>query len=1132
LLSALGALHAVEKVHRDIKPGNVLVTNTARVVVVDFGLVADAYDGTDSEAIGTPAYMAPEQVIRADVGPAADLYSVGVMLYQALTQRLPFEGERRQVLADKCEKVALPPSTWCRAVPPDLERLCIQLLQREPERRPSVGAALASFDHGMAYAVRSADDAAPEFQQGLSTPAERPFVGRHAERMQLAAAFERSRQGRLAGVLIHGESGIGKTALVRQFISDLGAASGDVFVLEGRCHERETIPYKALDGIVDALIQRLSAMGAAEVADLLPGSWSTLPQLFPALMRLPGVARPVPARSEPPRTELRQRGFTELRQLLFRVAGSRPTILWIDDLQWADDDGMLALEEVLRGDDAPPLLFIGSLRESEGMARQVIQRIHTVVTAPASVPLGGLPVDDARQIAEALLCGSQRANIDALRIATEAAGHPFFVEELARHTALDPFGSADLRLEDAIWSRVARLDASARQVSELVVASGKPLLLSVVASAAQMPRAELERAVARLRAAHVLRHSTERGDMVEPYHDRVHVAIRERWEPVRFRALHHALATAFEALPEPDVEALAMHWRDAGESVRASHYAALAGEQAARALAFDRAAAWFIEALGLLPQGHASRRQLSSMAGEALAWAGRGAQSAVYFEAAAQVSPPLDALELRRRAAEQLLRSGRFDEGIRASRPVLAALGLELPASRLQTLLWLAWYSARVSWRGLALAPGKRASQSPVDSVRLDACLSIAIPLALVDPVVAFVFQKRALLLSLAVGDIDRIIRAMATDAAGSAALGAKAWKRTQRASSRLQALAEQSGTPEARAVSSIATGSVHYLSGRFKTSVEAFSSDPNMLDESSLGLIQERVTARILLIYALAFSGRYAELCRQQERGLRDAMGRGDAYAAVSFRIGCPSLAWLVSDRPDLAEQHLAAALKEWSRAGFHIPHFNAMIGSVWAKLYAGDGEAAYAVASDGMRRTRASLIWRMESQRVRMLYARGCAALALLQSGICRDPRVLREVEGDARAITRERAAWCKPFAAVLRAGAVLTRPLLEQRRGGRTGNGHPPSLSERERKYAIKSLELARDEFQVGDMVSYAAAAAYQLAELRGGDQAARGRNEALAIVAREGVVNPERMLRMLVPRLSLAAAPPCMPLGSPP
>ncbi|MBS1154036.1 MAG: hypothetical protein H6Q89_5734, partial [Myxococcaceae bacterium] len=244
LAQGVGALHAAGRLHRDLKPSNVLVTAEGRVVILDFGLVAEL-DGERSiteeqghTIVGTAPYMAPEQADSGPVTPSADWYAVGAMLYQALTGRLPFEGAPMQVLVDKARMSAPPPSEKARNVPPELERLCVWLLKRVPAER----AGSAQILEALGQAPRL-ETPAPKLEQG--------FVGRQDELDALMGALDASAQGEPRVVRVWGSSGIGKTTLVRQFL--IRAEQRGAVVLSGRCYERESVPYKALDSAIDTL---------------------------------------------------------------------------------------------------------------------------------------------------------------------------------------------------------------------------------------------------------------------------------------------------------------------------------------------------------------------------------------------------------------------------------------------------------------------------------------------------------------------------------------------------------------------------------------------------------------------------------------------------------------------------------------------------------------------------------------------------------------------------------------------------------------------------------------------------------------------------------------------------------------
>src|SRR5262249_499188 len=221
LASGLAALHAANKVHRDVKPSNVLVTGEGRGVVLDFGLASDVDAASASRVAGTLAFMAPEQAAQSRVGPAADWYSVGSMLYLALTGLLTHEGLPDEVLEGKRNRPPTPPRKIDPAVPADLEGLCMELLRPEPSARPSPQAVLERLH-------------AP--QAAATTP--RIFVGRERELQLLGEAA----QGGAGVVFVHGESGIGKTTLVHEFGVRLRALKPDALVMSGRCSERESVP--------------------------------------------------------------------------------------------------------------------------------------------------------------------------------------------------------------------------------------------------------------------------------------------------------------------------------------------------------------------------------------------------------------------------------------------------------------------------------------------------------------------------------------------------------------------------------------------------------------------------------------------------------------------------------------------------------------------------------------------------------------------------------------------------------------------------------------------------------------------------------------------------------------------------
>jgi serine/threonine protein kinase len=181
LALALGEMHHHGVVHRDVKPSNIMINQRGEPVIMDFGsaLKADSSDPRltrDGEVMGTPAYMAPEQV-RCDrdaIGPASDTYSLGVLLYELLTGRRPFQGSVGLVLAQILSEQPQPPSAHRRDLDPALGSICLKAMAKEiSDRYPTMDDLVSSLDEWLSQSSDGSCSQRPPSQTLKRSPSKR-----------------------------------------------------------------------------------------------------------------------------------------------------------------------------------------------------------------------------------------------------------------------------------------------------------------------------------------------------------------------------------------------------------------------------------------------------------------------------------------------------------------------------------------------------------------------------------------------------------------------------------------------------------------------------------------------------------------------------------------------------------------------------------------------------------------------------------------------------------------------------------------------------------------------------------------------------------------------------------------------
>jgi eukaryotic-like serine/threonine-protein kinase len=789
LAEGLAFLHGRGVIHRDVKPSNTMVLEDGSVKLLDFGLALESRRQEESvtretRVVGTVAYLAPEYVSGLVVSTAMDVYSLGVLAFELCTGAPPFGGTLN-MLSRLQKSYSLPRA---RAInpdtPPDLDVLIDDMLSPDPAKRPT------------------AHDVLNRLTGQLSQPRpqlrEHHFIGREAELGQLVeSVVDSSAHGRAMFVI--GPSGVGKTALIDEMLSRVRDA--DAVEWRGRCHERERVPYRAFDQIIDDLATELAR--DPHLADAIdhPGA---LARVFPALGAV------IQARNEPVDLRVeRERALIAMTQLfrrvvrapiattqLFRRVVRAPrAMIVIDDLQWADDDSLELLALLVERMDLP-LTVVASwttLGPIPDRLRALLDRLATsarVVDVPAMA-------DEELVVLIGEL--APRASLEQVTTAAHLAqGSPYLAEligrELGEERGLDSAGSAEER-------RLARLHPMERAVAEIASLAGGTATFPQLRALASLSSAQLRSVLRGLEDSRIVRAiPSATGDPVYAfYHERLREVAHAMLGIDARRALHRRFAQWFEeGTGAPDQ--LAYHWREAGDRTRAAHWAIAAGDAARAQLAWAIAADWYARALEV--DGTTALREKRA---EMLFLGGQLADAAGEFLVLAR-GEPARADAWRVRAAEAYIKLGELDRGLALLDGVLEIRGQRRAANRVASVLRAAGVAAR--W----LSPFSTRPLRRGDDVLPAAYRVIASFLSTPYPIESLEYVLRGVALAERSG--DRAAYSMGMSMLSAYIAIGTLGRFGDRAIAKAEKLAAQSGEPYSRMVAAGAAGMLATLRG------------------------------------------------------------------------------------------------------------------------------------------------------------------------------------------------------------------------------------------------------------------------------------------------------------------------------
>ncbi|OUL37763.1 serine/threonine protein kinase [Nostoc sp. T09] len=528
LARTIDSLHQQHIVHKDIKPANIIINpQSEQVKLTDFSIASRLDKETPqitnpNHMEGTLAYMSPEQTGRMNrsVDYRSDFYSLGITLYELLTEQLPFQSnDPLELIHYHIAKQATPIQQLNPEVPEVLAAIITKLMAKNAEDRYQTAAGLLA-DLEFCLEQLKTQGTISKFIPGerdrtanLLIP--QKLYGREKEVLMLLSAFERvvASQSKIELVLVSGYSGIGKSSLVNEVHKPIVRQRG--YFIRGKFDQfQRNIPYASLIQALQSLIQQLLTETNAQLElwkqkllSALNGNGQVIIDVIPEVERIIGKQPLVPQLG----LKEAQNRFNQVFQAFIQVftQSEHPLVIFLDDLQWADSASLDFIQVLMTNPDTQYLLLIGAYRDNEVTGShpllKTLEEISQAGTVINNIVLYPLEFNHVQQILADTLNDGKTSRSLAELLFNKSQGNPFFFTQLLKTLHQDQLlkfdfaqgswqwdlqqiqatGIADKSVVELVAGNIAKLPETTQNTLKLAACIGARFSLNILATVSE-----------------------------------------------------------------------------------------------------------------------------------------------------------------------------------------------------------------------------------------------------------------------------------------------------------------------------------------------------------------------------------------------------------------------------------------------------------------------------------------------------------------------------------------------------------------------------------------------------------------------------------------------------------------------